>query len=93
MNDLPVALGLACDACAHARERLAPLSGYRFAAIVTVLGALSFGRQRPSAKERILHRIVDLVLNRTVTSPSAGHVRLPFRQRAAARQGFFTGAI
>src|SRR5215207_445440 len=76
MSDRLVALGLAGDAGADARQRLAPLLRDRLAAIVAFLGALALRRQRTRAKDRVLHRVVDLVLNRAIARPSASHVQL-----------------
>src|SRR5574338_116106 len=73
MDDRLVALRLAGDAGAHAGQRLAPLLRDRLAAIVAFLGALALRRQRAGAKDRILHRVLDLILNRAVARPSAGH--------------------
>ena len=63
MDDGLVALGLASDTGAHARERVTPLLRNRLAAIIAFLGAFPLGRYRPSAEDRVLHCVVDLVLN------------------------------
>jgi hypothetical protein len=68
-----VAFGLASDAGANARERVAALLRDRLAAIVAFESAVALRRQGTGAKDRILHRVVDLVLNRAVARPSAGH--------------------
>src|SRR4249919_3416682 len=72
IDDGLVARGLASDASPHARQRLATPLRDRLAAIVAFLGAVAPRRHRPGAKDGVLHRIVDLVLNRAVASPSAG---------------------
>jgi hypothetical protein len=40
------------------------------------------GKPRPRRKHRVLHRIVDLILNRAVARPSAGHGEAPLSYRA-----------
>src|SRR5579884_1003433 len=62
MNHRFVPLRLAGDAGADAGKRLAPFLGDRPAAIVAFLRALALRSQRPRAKDRVLHRIVDLAL-------------------------------
>src|SRR4051794_26004383 len=68
-----VAFGLAGDAGADAGQGLAPLLGDELAAIVAFLGALARRRQSTGAQDRVLHRIVDLVLHRAVACPPASH--------------------
>src|SRR4051794_17717177 len=76
MGDRLIAQGLAGDAGAHPGQGVAPFLGDRFAAIVAFFGAVARRRQRAGAQDRILHRIVDLVLHRAIARPSAGHVSL-----------------
>jgi hypothetical protein len=73
MNDGLVSFRLASDTGANAGQRLAPLLRDRLSAIVAFHRAFALRRQRPSAKDRVLHRIVDLVLHRTVATPSTSH--------------------
>src|SRR5690349_6236765 len=76
MEDRLVALGLAGDAGPHARKRLAAFLRDWLAAIVAFLRALPLRSQRSGAQHGVLHRIVNLVLNRAVAGPSAGHLKL-----------------
>ena len=69
-----VARRLAGNAGADARKRLAPLLRDGLAAIVAFLGAFARRRQSTGAQDRILHRVVDLVLNRAIARPSTGHL-------------------
>src|SRR5690349_21799419 len=73
VDDGLVALGLAGDAGADTGQRVAAAFGDGLAAIVAFLGTVTLGRQRTGAKDRVLHGVVDLVLNRPVARPSAGH--------------------
>jgi len=72
-----VAFRLARDAGADARDGLAALLGNRLAAVIAFLCALALWSQRTGTKDRILHRIVDLVLNRAVARPTSGHCLAP----------------
>src|SRR5687767_7210765 len=87
VGDGLVALRLAGDAGAHPGERLAALRRNRLAAIVAFLGTLPLGGERTGAKDRVLHRVVDLVLDRAVASPSAGHIVFLSSLRGAKRRG------
>src|SRR5437868_6245067 len=82
VDDALIALRLAGDAGAHARQRLAPLLRDRLAAIVAFLGALALGRQRAGAQHGVFHRVLDLLFDRAVARPSAGHVALLFLRRS-----------
>jgi hypothetical protein len=94
VDDALVALRLAGDAGSNPGKSFSPLLGYGFTAIVAFLGALALGCQCPGAKEGILNRIVDLVLNRAVSCPSAGHVFLSLKSNAPpSLQDFVGGAI
>src|SRR4051794_41520445 len=74
MDNPLVAHGLAGDAGANAGQRIAALLRDRLAAIVAFLGALTMRRQSAGAQNGVLHRILDLLLDRPVARPSAGHV-------------------
>jgi hypothetical protein len=64
MDNGLVAFRLAGDAGADAGQRIAPFLRDRLAAIVAFLRAFALRRQRPRAKDGVLHRVLDLVLNR-----------------------------
>ena len=70
MDDALVALGLAGDAGADAGKRLAAALRDRLSAIVAFLGTVAFRSERPGPQDRIGDRVVDLILNRSVASPT-----------------------
>src|SRR5947199_188128 len=71
-RDFP--LPLARDAGPHSWQGVSALLRDRLAAIVTFLRAFAAGSQGSSTQHSVLHGIVDLILNRAIASPSAGHV-------------------
>ena len=79
MGDRFVAFRLAGDAGANAGHGLATFRGDGLAAIVAFLCGLAGGQALPGRGDGILHRVVDLVLNRAVARPTAGHVASPYR--------------
>ena len=70
---LRVALRLAGDAGAHARQGLAAALGDRLAAIVAIGRRSRPPASAPGAEHRVLDGVVDLVLHRAVARPAAGH--------------------
>src|SRR5437868_1226356 len=76
VRDGLVALRLAGDASTDAGQRLAATLRDRLAAVVALLRALALRCQRAGAQDRVLHRVVDLVLNRAIARPSTGHFTL-----------------
>src|SRR5690606_11306454 len=75
VDDLRVPARLAGDAGPHAGNRLAAPFGDVLAAFLAMDRALSARQPRARREHRVLHGIVDLVLNRAVARPSAGHFR------------------
>lgn len=67
MDDRLVALSLTCHAGAHTWQGLATASRDSFAAVFAMIESLSCRYARASATDGVVHRIVDLILNRTVT--------------------------
>ena len=65
--------GLARYASPHARQSGAAAFGDGFAAVVAIFGAFSRWHARAGSGDGVLDAIVDLVLHRAVTGPSAGH--------------------
>src|SRR6185503_229595 len=76
VNDRLVPFGLAGDTGADARKRLAATCRNRFAAIVAFVRALAVRSQSAGAKDGIFHRVLGLVLNRSIASPTACHCRI-----------------
>src|SRR4051812_2463509 len=72
-----VAHRLAGDTGAYSGQRFAPLLRDRLAAIIAFLRTLAVGRQCAGAENGLLHRILDLLLDRAVARPSAGHDCVP----------------
>jgi hypothetical protein len=68
-----ILLGLAADAQAHARHHLATRLGNGLAAFLTMSKARAPMQTAAGALHRIVHRTVDLFLNRAVSGPPIGH--------------------
>ena len=68
-----VLLGLAADAQVHPRDRLAARLGDGVAALLTMGEARASVQTAAGALHRIVHRAVDLFLNRAVSGPTIGH--------------------
>lgn len=66
MNNRLVAFALATHTGADARQRLAPSVRDAFAAIVTLIAALTVMYAGPSCTDCVIDRIVDLILHRTI---------------------------
>ena len=68
---------LANNTCANARQHLPSALSDRLAAIVTMFGARADRHIRPSTKQRVLNRVVDLVLHRTIARPATSQFAPP----------------
>jgi hypothetical protein len=81
MHDGPVAFRLAGNASAHAGQCSAALDRDWLTAVVAVIRALSSRHAKASRLDRVLHRVINLVLHCAIARPSAGQLRfLPTRK-------------
>ena len=92
MYDKPVTFGLTGYASPDSGKGFASLIRNRLAAIVAFLGAFAMRSKRAGTKDRVLHRIVDLVLNRAVARPSTGHEPSFLPSNIGRRRLYFTGS-
>src|SRR5918997_6861229 len=73
-----IAFRLALDAGPDAGHRLPPALGDGRAAIVAFAGAFAARHAEPGQLDRVLDRVVDLILHRAVPRPAASHGKKPF---------------